>query len=92
MTNTFKFSTFVIKLLLFSFVLASFALSSVRAAQNSENEKMVLETVRLSLWYQGIHEVQGDGQSISYDQTEELQKAMLRHDRERNSNSMDARK
>ncbi len=94
MTKVFKFSTFVTKLLLFSFIVASFALSSARAADKSENEKMVLQTVRLSLWYQGInsgHTVD-NSQNSDLNATEELQMAIMRHERERKSTAFDTLK
>lgn len=90
MNKTFKLSTFVIKLMFFAFVMASFALSSVRAAEKSENEKMVMGTVRLSLWYQGINEQNQEKPAVKESLknafgVEELDRAMIRYSKSQQS-------
>ena len=56
MRNTFKLSTFVLKLALFAFIMSSFTLVSVKAKGTSENDKMINQHVRLSLWYVGLEQ------------------------------------
>lgn len=94
MINTFKFSTFVVKLMVFSFLVASFALSTVNAKELSENEKMVMGKVRLSLWYAGLdtQEKAQFGKSAKFEQVEELSRAMDRYTNEIEKPSIDAKR
>lgn len=85
MRNTFKLSTFVLKLAFFSLVVSSLFLVSARSQAMSENDKMIHQHVRLSLWYTGIEKSDavvrsGDSQELP----EELAMALLRLDKERN--------
>lgn len=95
MQNSFKFSTFVLKLMIFSFLIASFALSSVRAAELSENEKMVMGKVRLSLWYTGLESSEKpsfQGNPANIEQVEELSRAMDRYQSEVEKPYLDAKR
>lgn len=90
MNRTFKFSTFVIKLMFFAFILASFGLSAVKASPVTENDKMVLGSLRLSLWYQGIdgkseEVVPSQGKQKDSFGVEELDRAMSRYSKSQHS-------
>jgi len=81
--NTFRFSTIVFKMLTFGMLVALFVLSSARA-ESSQNDKLVLGTVRLSLWYQGIEANPGENgpNSLDSESPAELERAMLRYSKE----------
>jgi hypothetical protein len=95
MGNSFKISTFVVKLMLFAFVVASFGLSTVNAKEVSEDEKMVRGQLRLSLWYQGLASSETENntniQAPSV-QVEELARAMERYQSEVEKPYFDARR
>jgi hypothetical protein len=75
--NTFKFSTFVLKMTLFSFIAASFVLMTAKVQAKSENAKMIDQHVRLSLWYTGIQTQQiGESVDNNHEAPEELVRAM----------------
>lgn len=83
--------------MVFSFLVASFGLSSVRAAQQSENDKMVLETLRLSLWYQGIEQAAPSPQAqnpskVSSYGVEELDRSLKLYKISENPSAIDARR
>lgn len=95
MQNSFKFSTFVLKLMIFAFIVASFALSSVRAADLTENEKMVMGKIRLSLWYTGLEtneKASFQGNAGNMEQVEELTRAMDRYKSEVEKPYLDAKR
>lgn len=95
MQNSFKFSTFVLKLMVFSFLIASFALSAVRASEPTENEKMVMGKVRLSLWYSGLESQNGPakmGSEAKIEHVEELSRAIDRYQSEVEKPYFDARR
>ncbi len=95
MGNSFKISTFVVKLMLFAFVMASFGLSSVKASELSENEKMVRGQLRLSLWYQGLATEKAESVAPAPAkalQVEELARAMERYQAEVEKPYFDAKR
>lgn len=61
-------------------IAALFVLSSARA-ESSQNDKLVLGTVRLSLWYQGIkaNSAESSENSLESGTPAELERAMFRY-------------
>lgn len=95
MRNSFKISTFVIKMMFFALIVSSFGLSTVRAAEKSENDKMVLGQLRLKLWYQGLEAQSADhsqAQGAQFERVEELDRAMNRYQNEVEKPYFDAKR
>lgn len=80
MNEVFKYSTILSKVIIFALISAGFMVTAVRAQERSANDKMVLQSVRLSLWYEGAK------QDIALQDKlrlpEELSKAMEKHSQE----------
>ncbi len=80
MYNPFKVSTFVTKLLVFSFLMASFGLSAARAQDSfGQEDQRILSQLRLKLWYQGLEKSPLDSKGelqADYRLVEELRRPM----------------
>ncbi len=92
MNQTFKYSTVLAKIVILGLILAAVLLSSTRtfASKLTANEQMVLQSVRLSLWYEGTTEGEVEEApknmnvaSIQEFYPEELYRALEKHDEHR---------
>ncbi len=86
MNETFKYSTILAKIVILSLILAAFMVSMTKTFAQTPNESMVLQTVRLSLWYEGANEkVERPSAMASLEEfyPEELYRALEKHDEQK---------
>ncbi len=89
MNETFKYSTILAKVVIFSLILAALMVSATKTFAQTPNEKLVLQGVRLSLWYEGAQENLEQPAEVATMQElfpEELFRALEKHDEQKRAN------
>lgn len=89
MNETFKYSTMLAKVVIFSLIMAALIVTATKTFAKTPNESMVLQTVRLSLWYEGAEkEEQKPSEVATLEEfyPEELYRAIEKHDEQKRMN------
>jgi len=86
MNETFKYSTVLAKIVIASLIMAGFMVSLTKTHAKTPNERLVLRSIRTSLWYEGT-QVKNDKKhevaTIKEFYPEELYRALEKHDQQK---------